>query len=107
MSDITRRSVLQSAALGAALQGQSSRPNVLFYFPDQIRAGELGYNGGKNIPTPHIDRLASQGVRFTNCISTYPLCTPYRAMLQTGRYPSLSGGVMNWINLPSTGESFA
>ena len=108
MNNISRRTVLQTAALGAALQGQSpARPNVLFYFPDQIRAGELGYNGGKNIPTPHIDQLASQGVRFTNCLSTYPLCTPYRAMLQTGRYPSLSGGVMNWINLPSTEQSFA
>jgi arylsulfatase A-like enzyme len=42
---------------------------------------------------------------FTNAISTYPLCTPYRAMLQTGRWPALSGGVMNWINLPSTGQS--
>ncbi|MDP3000542.1 MAG: sulfatase [Bryobacterales bacterium] len=107
MADISRRSLLGSAALGLAGQAPAARPNVLFYFADQVRAAELGCNGGKNIPTPHIDRLASQGVSFTNALSTYPLCTPYRAMLQTGRYPALSGGVMNWINLPSTGQSMA
>ena len=107
MADISRRSLLGSATLGLAAQAAAARPNVLFYFADQVRAAELGYNGGKNIPTPHIDRLASQGVSFTNALSTYPLCTPYRAMLQTGRYPALSGGVMNWINLPSTGQSMA
>ena len=109
MSNITRRS-LMAAASGltvAAQQSGAKRPNVIFYFADQIRANELGYNGGQNIATPNIDRLASQGVRFTNALSTYPLCTPYRAMLQTGRWPSLSGGVMNWINIPSTGQNVA
>jgi arylsulfatase A-like enzyme len=80
---------------------------VLFYFADQVRACELGYRGGQNIATPHIDRLASQGVVFTHAISSCPLCTPYRAMLQTGRWPTLSGGVLNWVNVPSTGESIA
>ena len=84
-----------------------ARPNVLFFFPDQVRACELGYNGGKNVATPNIDRLASQGVVFNNALSTYPLCTPYRAMLQTGRWPALNGGIMNWINLPPTGQSMA
>ncbi|MCX6633805.1 MAG: sulfatase [Acidobacteria bacterium] len=109
MSDITRRSLLGAAAgLGAAApQPPPSRPNVVFFFADQVRLCEMGYNGGKNIPTPNIDRLASQGVTFTNALSTYPLCTPYRAMLQTGRWPALSGGVMNWINVPSTGQNIA
>jgi arylsulfatase A-like enzyme len=105
---MTRRSLLATAAgtlAAAAKPASAQKPNVLFYFPDQVRACEMGYNGGQNIATPHIDRLASQGVTFRNGISTCPLCTPYRAMLQTGRWPSLSGGVMNWINLPSTGQS--
>ena len=108
-ADITRRSLLGAAAslTTAASQTSARRPNVLFFFPDQVRAHELGYNGGKNIPTPNIDRLASQGISFSNALSTFPLCTPYRAMLQTGRWPSLSGGVMNWVNLPSTGDSLA
>src|SRR5215467_3820829 len=102
---ISRRSLLASAATSVAAAQPSAKPNVLFFFPDQVRACELGYNGGKNIPTPNIDRFASQGMQFTNALSTCPLCTPYRAMLQTGRWPTLSGGVMNWINLPSTGQS--
>lgn len=105
---LTRRSLLGAVA-GLAASGQSTRrrPNVLFYFPDQLRAQEVGYNGGKNVPTPHIDRLAREGVTFTNAISTCPICTPYRAMVQTGRWPTLSAGIMNWINLPSTGQSMA
>ncbi|MEK7404067.1 MAG: sulfatase [Acidobacteriota bacterium] len=105
-ADISRRAFLGAAATPALTRGAAAdRPNVLFYFPDQIRACEMGYLGGRNIPTPNIDRLARQGVVFTNALSTCPLCTPYRAMGQTGRWPTFSGGVMNWINLPSTGQS--
>ena len=105
--NLTRRSLLTGAAgsLAAADRRSAERPNVLFFFPDQVRACELGYNGGKNVATPNIDRLASEGVVFTNALSTCPLCTPYRAMLQTGRWPTLSGGIMNWINVPSSGQS--
>jgi arylsulfatase A-like enzyme len=85
----------------------SSQPNILFLLPDQLRACELGFNGGKNIPTPNIDRLASQGVTFSNAISTCPVCTPYRAMVQTGRWPTLTGAVINSINLYSTGDCMA
>lgn len=105
---LTRRELMGgAAALAASPQAASKKPNVLFYFPDQLRVQETGYSGGRNVPTPNIDRLASQGVVFTNAVSSCPLCTPYRAMLQTGRWPTLSGGVMNWINLPSTGQSMA
>src|SRR5437868_5471023 len=104
-TSITRRSLLASSGASLAAAQQSPKPNVLFFFPDQVRLCETGYNGGKNTPTPNIDRFASQGMQFRNALSTCPLCTPYRAMLQTGRWPTLSGGVMNWINLPSTGQS--
>jgi arylsulfatase A-like enzyme len=103
---ISRRAVLGSTAAALAAEGQQNqRPNVLFFFPDQIRAQEVGYNGGANAATPSIDRFSKQGVVFSNAISSCPLCTPYRAMLQTGRWPTLTGGVMNWVNLPSTGQS--
>ena len=55
MADISRRLLLGSSALGLAAQAPATRPNVLFHFADQVRAAEPGYNGGKNIPTPHID----------------------------------------------------
>jgi len=104
-TEISRRALLASTSASLAAAQQPSKPNVLFFFPDQVRACETGYNGGKNIPTPNIDRFASQGMNFTNALSTCPLCTPYRAMLQTGRWPALSGGVMNWINMAATGQS--
>jgi len=72
-------------------------PNVLFVFPDQLRANMCSVYGGRNIATPNIDRLASEGVVFTNSVSTCPLCTPYRGMLQTGRYPTHSGVLINFV----------
>jgi hypothetical protein len=73
------------------------RPNFVFIFDDQLRACDVGFNGGPNVGTPRIDRLASQGVVFTNAISTCPLCTPYRGMLMTGRYPTHTGLVVNAV----------
>jgi arylsulfatase A-like enzyme len=104
-TSISRRAMLGGAAAALGAAQDKNRPNVVFFFPDQVRAHELGFNGGKNAVTPNVDRFARQGVVFTNAISTCPLCTPYRTMLQTGRWPTLSGGVMNWVNLPSTGQS--
>jgi arylsulfatase A-like enzyme len=77
--------------------GQAQKPNVLFVFPDQLRADMCSVYGGRNITTPNIDRLASEGVVFTNSVSTCPLCTPYRGMLQTGRYPTHSGVIINFV----------
>ena len=67
-------------------------PTCCSFSPTRSGCARLGYNGGKNTPTPNIDRFASQGMQFRNALSTGPLCTPYRAMLQTGRWPTLSGG---------------
>src|SRR5947209_17687604 len=106
-ASISRRSILTSAGASFAAAQQQPKPNVLFFFPDQVRAYETGYNGGKNIPTPNIDRFASQGVNLRNALSSCPLCTPYRAMLQTGRWPTSSGGVMKWISMAYTGQAIA
>jgi arylsulfatase A-like enzyme len=77
------------------------RPNVLFILPDQLRADECSLYGGQNIATPNIDRLAKGGVTFTNALATCPLCTPYRGMLMTGRYPTHTGIVINFIQVNS------
>jgi arylsulfatase A-like enzyme len=74
-----------------------TKPNVLFVFDDQLRADVCGVYGGRNITTPNIDRLADEGVVFTNSVSSCPLCTPYRGMVQTGRYPTHSGIVLNFV----------
>jgi arylsulfatase A-like enzyme len=89
------------AVLGGALgleclaADSGRKPNVIFVFADQLRSQALGCYGDKQAKTPNIDRLASQGVRFTNAISTWPVCSPFRAMLLTGRYPMSNGVVYN------------
>jgi arylsulfatase A-like enzyme len=114
---ISRRSMIAGAfatplaAMGEripAVRPERSKPNVIFFLPDQVRRCELGcYGGGQNVPTPHIDHFASQGLRMAAAVSTFPLCSPYRAMLQTARMPQHSGGIMNWTNLPTTGQAMA
>jgi arylsulfatase A-like enzyme len=106
---LDRRTFLKMAAAGTAAMaipgckrfGIGKKPNILFVFDDQLRADVCGVYGGRDIQTPHIDRLAGQGATFTNSISSCPLCTPYRGMVQTGRYPTHSGIVMNFVEANS------
>ena len=67
------------------------RPNVLWIFSDQHRASATGCYGDPNIETPHLDRLAREGIRFTNAYSNTPLCSPFRACLYTGQYITTHG----------------
>jgi arylsulfatase A-like enzyme len=60
--------------------------NVIWIFGDQHRAQALGYAGDPNLRTPHIDRLASEGVTFTNAVAGCPWCTPFRGSLLTSFY---------------------
>ncbi len=61
-----------------------NRPNVVFILADDLGWGELGCYGQKKIPTPNIDRLAAQGMRFTRHYSGAPVCAPSRCVLMTG-----------------------
>jgi len=66
-------------------------PNIIVILADDLGWGDLGVQGATAIQTPHIDRLAAQGVRMTNFYASAPICTPSRAGLLTGRYPVRSG----------------
>lgn len=62
-------------------------PNILILYADDLGFGDVGcYNTNSKIPTPNIDRLAAQGMRFTNGHSSSGICTPSRYALLTGRY---------------------
>ncbi len=90
---MNRREFLLSttAAAGAQLLGApAGTPNVVLIFCDDLGYGDVGCYGSK-IRTPNIDRLAAEGVRFTNCNSADPVCSPSRAGLLTGRYPTRVG----------------
>lgn len=83
------------AALGCA--AAASRPNVLFIVADDLGYGEPGCYGGKDIPTPNIDKLAAGGARFTNGYVTAPFCAASRAALMTARYQTRFGFEFNPI----------
>ena len=86
----------------------SSKPNILFIICDQLRADALGCTGTW-VKTPHIDRIAREGVRFSNCVTNSPVCLPARVSLAIGRYPhntdvwdncpyELPEGTPTWMN---------
>ena len=62
-------------------------PNLVFIMADQWRGTALGCLGTEPVRTPHLDRLASEGLHFTDAVSSYPVSSPARGMLMTGRYP--------------------
>src|SRR5690606_10063707 len=74
----------------SSLAAQSSkvlRPNIVVLYADDLGYGDVGcYNPESKIPTPHLDRLASQGMRFTDAHSSSGICTPSRYALLTGRH---------------------
>ena len=65
----------------------SERPNVIWIFGDQHRGQSLGYMGDPNVSTPHLNRLADEGIAFTRAVAGYPLCSPFRGALISGQYP--------------------
>src|SRR5579883_465539 len=90
---IDRRSFLVSMAstvAGHLTAAPSRPPNIVLILCDDLGYGDLGCYGSR-IPTPNLDRMASDGVRFTNFSSADPVCSPSRAALLTGRYPTRVG----------------
>lgn len=66
-------------------------PNVVLFVADDLGWMDLGCQGSSFYETPHLDRLAAQGMRFTNAYASCPVCSPTRASLQTGRWPQRTG----------------
>jgi arylsulfatase A len=72
-----------------------TKPNIILINADDLGYGDLGSYGAQAVKTPNIDRLAQEGVRFTDFYSCNGLCTPSRSGLLTGRYPQRIG--MHWV----------
>ena len=91
----------------AGAERVSEMPNVVILLADDLGYGELGCQGNAQIPTPHIDAIAANGVRFTSGYVTAPNCSPSRAGLLTGRYGTRFGHEFNPIGArnedPGTG----
>jgi len=93
----TRRQFLRTVAGTAltvslaesAVAGSRSRksPNLVFVFPDQMRGQALGFLNEDPVITPNLDAFAAESLVLPGAVSNYPVCSPFRAMLMTGRYP--------------------
>lgn len=77
----------------------SNRPHIIVILVDDMGYGDISANGGKITPTPHIDRLASQGIRFTQYYSASPICSPSRTGILTGTFPARYG-ITSFLDTP-------
>ena len=87
--------LILASSTQASMHAAGDRPNLIYVFADQLRYESVGYAGDAKARTPHIDRLAAQGVSFRNMVSNTPVCAAYRASLFTGQYASSTGMVIN------------
>ena len=98
----TRRDLLKAMGLGAAslmmpgragfsrtaAKPSATRPNILFILADDLGWHQLGCYGSSFYETPNLDRLAKQGMKFTDAYAAAPVCSPTRASIMTGKYPA-------------------
>ena len=101
------RLILFLVALTASLHAATDRLNVVFIIADDLGWGELGCYGQQKIPTPNIDRLAAQGMRFTRHYSGAPVCAPSRCVLMTGKHlghAEVRGNMQARVKLPQFKE---
>jgi len=97
---LNRRAFLKSLAAAAAMLARpdwagaaedKSKPNFVVIFADDQGYGDLGCYGATKIKTPNIDRIAAEGMKFTDFYVSTPVCTPSRSSLMTGSYPRRIG----------------
>ncbi|MCX6624123.1 MAG: sulfatase [Acidobacteria bacterium] len=96
MPALSRRLFLGSAASAFAAPAAPRPLNFVFILLDDFGWSDSGCYGSKFYETPNIDRLASQGMRFTDAYAACPVCSPTRASILTGKYPARLG-VTDWI----------
>ena len=105
-SDLSRRDFLKKAGVGTffltipvvtnSCSNRHQYPNIILINVDDLGWTDLGCYGSRYYETPHIDRLASEGMRFTDAYAAAAVCSPTRASLMTGKYPARIG-ITDWI----------
>jgi len=88
------------------MDSATDRPNVLLIMADQHRWDCTGFNGNRQIQTPHLDALAADGVNYPNTICPFPVCTPSRYSLVSGLYVHQHGGWNNHCTLDAAIDTF-
>lgn len=80
---------------------EQKKPNIVYILTDQWRGSALGYAGNVDVKTPHLDAFAKDAINFTNAVSVTPVCTPHRAALLTGKFPTTTGMFLNDLYMPA------
>ncbi len=88
--------LVRAGRLAARTRGGRKRPNFVFFLIDDLGWKDLGCYGSEFHETPNIDRLAREGMRFTDAYAACPVCSPTRASIMTGKYPARLG-ITQWI----------
>uniref|UniRef100_UPI003783FEBF sulfatase n=1 Tax=Prosthecobacter sp. TaxID=1965333 RepID=UPI003783FEBF len=99
---LVMRILLLFASLLITAPVWAAKPNVLVIVADDLGYNDVGFQGSKEIPTPHLDKLAAQSLRCTNGYVSHPFCSPTRAGLMTGRYQHRFGHENNPAWLPES-----
>jgi arylsulfatase A-like enzyme len=114
----TRREFLRNLGVAAGLSvlpagiglGQTAaakgRPNILFIMTDDHASHAMSCYGSKINQTPNLDRIASEGMRFTNSFCTNSICAPCRAVILTGKHSHLNGQIDNNVTFDGTQQTF-
>ena len=92
--------LLMCRSLPAGGEPSAAPPNIVFFLADDLGQRDLGCYGSTFYETPSIDRLAREGMRFTDAYAACPVCSPTRASIMTGRYPQRTG-VTDYIGAPA------
>ena len=94
-------SLALSAATATAATPAKRPPNIVFFLADDLGRQDLGSYGSTFYETPHLDRLAREGARFTDAYAACPVCSPTRASVLTGQWPQRTG-ITDYIGAPQS-----
>ena len=86
-----KASILTASLTLAMIATSAQKPNIILIMADDLGWGDVGFNGNRQIKTPNLDKMASEGIRFTRFYSASAVCSPTRASVLTGRNPSRMG----------------
>lgn len=103
MNKISIFSGVLLASISSVCASSQQKPNIIFILCDDMGYGDLGCYGQKYISTPNIDRMAQEGMRFTQAYAGSPVSAPSRATIMTGQHSGHShvrGNKEYWINVP-------
>lgn len=107
--DFIRTGMMAAPALAIrTARAATARPNIVFIISDQLSMDAIAAHGNRFVRTPNIDRLARTGFSFRESYTTYPLCSPARSSMFTGRMPSETGVITNGLpireEIPNIGQ---